>query len=141
MITDFQTAVKQEEERLSVLHPTSDDIPSCTRLLDDFFLCYAVGSQMKSIYRYGQAAECRAKFEDFKFCLSNKTLSQEEKRNAWIHRRAEWWASRRINGSSEDVWDLRTASLKDFPPRTASEAYTEEGSSHVNEVANSNPSK
>ena len=34
-------------------------------------------------------------------------MHPEEQREAWIHRRAEWWAHRRIEQSSEDVWDMR----------------------------------
>jgi hypothetical protein len=52
-------------------------------------------------------AECNQKLEDWKFCLSLKMLSPEEKREAWLQHRARWWAERRTNGSSEDVWDIR----------------------------------
>lgn len=34
-------------------------------------------------------------------------MHPEEQREAWIRRRAEWWAHRRIEQSSEDVWDIR----------------------------------
>ena len=34
-------------------------------------------------------------------------MHPEEQREAWIRRRAEWWAHRRLEKSSEDVWDLR----------------------------------
>jgi len=34
-------------------------------------------------------------------------MHPEERREAWIRRRAEWWANRRLGGCSEDVWDLR----------------------------------
>ena len=53
-------------------------------------------------------AECAYKAEDFKFCMSSKGLHPEEKRDAWIRRRAEWWAQRRLTKSSEDIWDIRT---------------------------------
>ena len=45
--------------------------------------------------------------DDFKFCLTLKALHPEEQREAWIRRKAEWWANRRITKSSEDVWDIR----------------------------------
>lgn len=66
-----------------------------------------VGSQVKSLYRHGRMSECRDKMEDFKFCMSLKSMEPEAKRDAWIHRRAEWWASRRLGKSSENVWDVR----------------------------------
>lgn len=67
-----------------------------------------LGSQMRSLYRYGEMASCSRKGEDVKFCMSLKGLSAEEKRTEWLKRRAEWWAQRRLTKSSEDVWDIRT---------------------------------
>jgi hypothetical protein len=67
----------------------------------------ALGPQFKSMYRHGTLAECTPKFAEFKFCLSIKMLDPEERRKAWIRRRAEWWASRRTGRSSEDVWEMR----------------------------------
>ena len=64
-------------------------------------------SQVKSLYRYGERSDCAQKIEDFKFCLTLKSLHPEERRDAWIQRRAEWWAKRRLDRSSEDVWDIR----------------------------------
>lgn len=45
--------------------------------------------------------------EDFKFCMSLKSMEPNAKRDAWIRRRAEWWANRRLGKSSENVWDVR----------------------------------
>ena len=67
----------------------------------------AASSQIRSLYRYGQMAECSSHWSDFKFCLSLRALSAEERRVAWIRHRAEWWATRRTMGSSEDVWEIR----------------------------------
>lgn len=36
---DFNNAVKQEERYLRKIHPTTEDIPGCMRLFDDFLLC------------------------------------------------------------------------------------------------------
>jgi predicted GH43/DUF377 family glycosyl hydrolase len=62
---------------------------------------------MRNVYRYGTSRDCTYKFEDFKYCMSLKSSSEEEKRALWIRRKAEWWASRRVGGSSEDVWSIR----------------------------------
>jgi hypothetical protein len=35
----FETAVSQEDARLRQLHPTTEDIPSCTSVFDDFLSC------------------------------------------------------------------------------------------------------
>ena len=53
-------------------------------------------------------ATCSPKMDEFKFCMSLKGMHPEEKRDVWIRRRAEWWARRRAQRSSEDVWDVRT---------------------------------
>jgi hypothetical protein len=117
--------VNQEEAYLRRVHPTPSDVPSCMSLLDDFLACngpsrdsfekpqshvpiFAVlGFQFKSLYRYGHMSVCDRKLDDFKFCMSLKSLHPEEKRDAWIRRRAEWWANRRLSKSSEDVWEIR----------------------------------
>ncbi|KAI5121975.1 hypothetical protein M0805_002045 [Coniferiporia weirii] len=104
----FKAAVEQETRRLQVLHPTPEAIPGCMSQLDDFLSCNALGFQLKSFYRYGAQSVCGRKLEDFKFCMSLKSLEPSEKRDAWIRRRAEWWAARRLAKSSEDVWDMRT---------------------------------
>lgn len=45
--------------------------------------------------------------DDYKFCMSIKFMEPEEKYEAWIQRRALWWAKRRMAKSSEDVWTMR----------------------------------
>ncbi|GAA5985851.1 hypothetical protein JCM10908_006303 [Rhodotorula pacifica] len=82
-------------------------MPSCLTLFDNFFLCYSLGSQIKSVYRHGTPRDCMPKFEDFKFCMSIKGLSEERRDEVWVRRRAEWWARRRLGKSSEDVWEAR----------------------------------
>ncbi|KAF8350263.1 hypothetical protein F5887DRAFT_1096576 [Amanita rubescens] len=104
---DYDTAVKQETAYLRRLHPTPDDIPGCLSLFNTFLECHTTRSQFKSLYRQGETTDCARKFEDFKFCLTLKSLHPEERRDAWIQRRAEWWAERRLNRSSEDVWYIK----------------------------------
>ncbi|KIM75095.1 hypothetical protein PILCRDRAFT_827668 [Piloderma croceum F 1598] len=117
---DFETATKQEEARLQKLHPTSEDIPGCLTLFDTFLSCNVLGVQLKSLYRFGHMSTCGEKLEDFKFCMSLKSMHPDDKRDAWIRRRAEWWAARRLEKSSENVWDIRTEPLKNWP-RSADE--------------------
>lgn len=66
-----------------------------------------LGTQLKSIYRFGEMAHCSAKWNEFKFCMSIKGLHPEQRRDAWIRHRAEWWARRRLGLSSENVWEMR----------------------------------
>jgi hypothetical protein len=123
--TAFDKIVKEEIARLQLLHPTPDDIPGCISTFDEYLACNGekgrfsdfnstlttphpvIRTQIKNIYRFGERTKCDRKFQDFKFCLSMKTMYPEERRDAWIRRRAEWWASRRLGRSSEDVWDVR----------------------------------
>ncbi|KAK4052349.1 Oxysterol-binding protein 3 [Microbotryomycetes sp. JL201] len=68
----------------------------------------ALGNQARALYRYGHALDCTPKFEDFKFCMSIKSLPDDQKERVWVQRRAEMWAHRRLGPSSEDVWTART---------------------------------
>ncbi|KAF8637992.1 hypothetical protein AX16_010624 [Volvariella volvacea WC 439] len=120
--THFEKLVKQEEARLRIAHPTPDDIPSCISLFDDFISCSVIRNQIKSLYRYGERPDCSPKMEEFKFCLSIKSQHPEERRDAWIRRRAEWWAHRRMGKNSEDVWDLREEPLVGFPKPLSQQA-------------------
>lgn len=65
------------------------------------------GPQVRHWYRYGHTADCSNHWRDFKYCMSLKSETDEERRRLWIKRRAEWWAKRRVERSSEDVWDMR----------------------------------
>ncbi|KAF8482413.1 hypothetical protein DFH94DRAFT_726818 [Russula ochroleuca] len=112
----FKAAVSQEEARLGYLHPTPEDIPTCMGAFDNFLSCNILGTQLKSIYRFGEMAQCSAKWNEFKFCMSIKGLHPEQRRDAWIRHRAEWWARRRLGLSSENVWETRTEPLRDYPP-------------------------
>ena len=126
----FKAAFSQEETRLRNLHPTPEDIPSCMSAFDDFLSCNStpdasphlcplpgaltqlleslvLGTQLRSIYRFGEMARCSSKWNEFKFCMSVKGLHPEQRRDAWIQRRAEWWARRRLGLSSENVWEMR----------------------------------
>jgi hypothetical protein len=122
---DWKTAVEQEEAYLRLVHPTPDDVPGCMKLFDDFLSCNGanksshswqrahppldtvIRAQVISLYRYGERSSCRTKMDEFKFCMSLKSMHPEDRREAWIRRRAEWWASRRLTKSSESVWDMR----------------------------------
>ncbi|KAI5479163.1 hypothetical protein MNV49_004023 [Pseudohyphozyma bogoriensis] len=114
----FESLVEEELpiQRASVA--MEGGMPTCLTLFDNFFLCYSLTSQGKSIYRFGTPRDCSPKFEDFKFCMSIKSVPPEQKDELWIKRRAEWWARRRLGKSSEDVWDARINVYQD----TAKEA-------------------
>ncbi|KJA29044.1 hypothetical protein HYPSUDRAFT_128461 [Hypholoma sublateritium FD-334 SS-4] len=124
---DFKKVFEQEEARLRILHPTPEDIPGCISVFDDYLGCSVIRNQVKSIYRYGKRSSCDQKLDEFKFCLTLKVMHPEEQREAWIRRRAEWWAHRRIEQSSEDVWDIRDKPLPNFPKPITTEMMQEAG--------------
>ncbi|KAF9529401.1 hypothetical protein CPB83DRAFT_812229 [Crepidotus variabilis] len=125
---DFAKVVEQEAERLRVLHPTPDDIPGCVTLFDEYLACNVIRTQVKNIYRYGERTKCDEKFGEFKYCLTTKMMHPEERREAWIRRRAEWWANRRLGQSSENVWDIRETPLPNFPRPITSEMLQDQPS-------------
>ncbi|KAJ6593990.1 hypothetical protein B0H19DRAFT_1093208 [Mycena capillaripes] len=114
--TDFKTAVKQEEWYLRRVYPTPKDIPSCTNHLDTYVACNTIRNLVRSMYRYGYLREdCSEKWAEYKFCMSLKWMGLDERRDAWIRRKAIWWAKRRLGKSSEDVWQVRDEPLQGFP--------------------------
>ncbi|KAK4057119.1 hypothetical protein OIO90_002019 [Microbotryomycetes sp. JL221] len=96
--------------------------PSCMTLFDEFFSCFSLGNQARALYRYGHARDCSPKFEDFKFCLSIKALTDEQKEQVWVNRRAEMWAKRRLGPSSEDVWTAKTGVYEQVERRRRADA-------------------
>ncbi|KAF7306129.1 hypothetical protein HMN09_00768200 [Mycena chlorophos] len=124
---DFKTAVKQEEWYLHRLYPNPEDIPSCTNALDTYFACNTMRNLVKSMYRYGTLREdCSEKWAEYKFCLSLKWMEHDERRDAWIRRKAIWWAKRRLGKSSEDVWQVRDEPLAHFPKAVDTAEYLKE---------------
>ncbi|WWC72938.1 uncharacterized protein I206_106902 [Kwoniella pini CBS 10737] len=124
-VNRFENILNDEEKYQEKQYPTVDEVPGCMRLLDEFLMCYALAPQLRSMYRYGEFRDCTWKWEDFKYCLSLKSEEEETRRKLWIKRRAEWWAKRRVEGSSEDVWDMRSEPPPNFPPVVAEEVTSE----------------
>jgi hypothetical protein len=123
---EFDKAVEQEAAYLRRVHPTLDDIPTCINLLDDFLLCSSmylfsrwflrhsylicpseIRNSVRDVYRYGERRDCNPKWDDYKFCLTLKFKEDDDRYEGWIKRRATWWAKRRLDKSSEDVWAMR----------------------------------
>ncbi|KAJ7593709.1 hypothetical protein C8J56DRAFT_819894 [Mycena floridula] len=122
---DITKLVEQEAAYLRKVHPTPDDIPSCISLLENYWQCHRIRTQFVSVYRYGQRVPCNAKMDDYMYCMSLKMMEPEEKYEAWIQRRALWWAKRRLAKSSEDVWAMREEPLKEYPKPIVEQAQTE----------------
>ncbi|KAM0751638.1 hypothetical protein T439DRAFT_312989 [Meredithblackwellia eburnea MCA 4105] len=103
----FNSLVQEEIPIQTAAVNMQGGMPSCLTLFDNYLLCYSLAAQFKALYRFGQPQGCPAKFEDFKFCMSLKGVSDDKKKEAWIRRRAEHWAHRRMAKNSEDVWTAR----------------------------------
>jgi hypothetical protein len=58
-----------------------------------------LGTQLKSLYRFGRTSNYARQLDDFKFCMVHNDVHEEQRRDAWIHR---------VQKSSEDVWEVRT---------------------------------
>ncbi|KDN39240.1 hypothetical protein K437DRAFT_270342 [Tilletiaria anomala UBC 951] len=108
----YNEAVQDERILQAAALPLAN-MPSCMNLFDKWATCFALGPQARALYRYGTFQDCKDKLDDFKFCLTLKGMSNEERRQVWIERRAEQSAAKRLQSSSEDVWDLRRSPLVD----------------------------
>ncbi|OCF35727.1 hypothetical protein I316_02782 [Kwoniella heveanensis BCC8398] len=106
-VNTFESVLSDEEKYQALQYPSTEEVPGCMRLLDEFLMCYALAPQLRSMYRHGEFRDCTWKWQDFKYCLSLKSEDEESRRQLWIKRRADWWARRRVGGSSEDVWEMR----------------------------------
>lgn len=112
-VSDKWENTVKEELILQAAAMPAKEVPSCMTLFDTWASCFALGPQFKHIYRYGYPNDCKPKLEDFKYCLTLKGKSEEERRAIWIRRRAEAAATKRLSQSSEDVWSMRRTPLLD----------------------------
>ncbi|KAL9941011.1 hypothetical protein V8E36_000499 [Tilletia maclaganii] len=104
----FQRVVQQELV-IQAASMSKEEMPSCTKLFDEVVRCYALFPQIRHIYRYGNISDCADKSDNWKACLMLRGLDGEEKYKAWIQRRAEIAAHKRLSKeSTEEVWSFRT---------------------------------
>ncbi|SPO26327.1 uncharacterized protein UTRI_03916 [Ustilago trichophora] len=105
--SQYASLVEEEVIYHKASTPISE-MPSCTDMFDKWAQCFALGPQLRAVYRYGEFQDCKGKLDDFKFCLTMKGMSQEEKYEAWIRRKSEKSAEARLGrGSAENVFLLR----------------------------------
>ncbi|KAK0554624.1 hypothetical protein OC845_000656 [Tilletia horrida] len=104
----FDRFYKQELVIQSAAMP-KDELPSCTALFDKCLQCFALFPQFRHVYRHGHFSDCADKVDDFKACLTLRGLDADEKYRAWIERRAELAARKRLSKQSvEEFWTIRT---------------------------------
>ena len=111
---DMDTLRREELVLEAAANPRDEFPPSCLTLFDKWLACYAIGVQFKNAYRYGEIANCAPRKEDFKFCLTLRSLDPDARRHAYLLRRAEEMAHRRRGfRTSEAVWEMRREPLLD----------------------------
>ncbi|SCZ89063.1 BZ3500_MvSof-1268-A1-R1_Chr1-1g00927 [Microbotryum saponariae] len=127
----FASLVEEERPLQAASVAMEGGMPSCIKLFDHYLSCYcelrnvnhtlvivrvltpssfgraAINSQTRSLYRHGTVKDCSPQFKEFKFCLSLKAQTTEERDAIWVQRRSEMWARRRMEKNSEDVWEAR----------------------------------
>ncbi|KAK6825076.1 Early meiotic induction protein 1 [Apiospora arundinis] len=102
-----------DAERPQPLDPLSESLlpttMSCRQAFDAAFYCQGVGSQFHSIYRAGTVRSCSEHWDDFWFCMRNRTASGPRKEEAVrdYYRRREWNKYGPGRPSSADVWESR----------------------------------
>ncbi|PWN42948.1 hypothetical protein IE81DRAFT_277618, partial [Ceraceosorus guamensis] len=106
-------ATVKEEQIIQAAYTPLDEMKKCYNVFDEWAACYALFPQLNSVYRYGGPKDCSTKFNDWKFCLTLKDLSAEQRRERWLRHRAEQVAKMRLEGSSEDFWEMRRDPLVD----------------------------
>ncbi|KAK8086884.1 hypothetical protein PG994_001858 [Apiospora phragmitis] len=102
-----------DPERPPPLDPLSESLlpttMSCRQAFDAAFYCQGVGSQFHSIYRAGTVRSCSEHWDDFWFCMRNRTASgpRKEENVRDYYRRKEWNKYGPGRLSSADVWESR----------------------------------
>ncbi|KAK9469683.1 hypothetical protein V1512DRAFT_256805 [Lipomyces arxii] len=81
---------------------------SCTQQFDELVKCYSIGGQVRHVYRYGSIRDCNDRWDMFKFCMAIKMETDEVKERKVYEYYKNKVAADLKNGSSEDVWLVRT---------------------------------
>lgn len=96
--------------RPDVLHPRA---MNCRQQFDQAFYCQSLGGKFNDIYRYGEFRSCSEQWNAFWFCMRTRTLGDDAKAAQTMdYYRDRDLKRRKQFGSSEDVWDIRTRSVK-----------------------------
>ncbi|KAG2220567.1 hypothetical protein INT45_008748 [Circinella minor] len=93
---EFEQETKQEYKKCSI-----------SQTFDNVFQCYTLGAQAIHYYRYGEKKDCSSYYEDFKFCLSTKTKSNQVGDSMIKKRELEKQVQKKQLRSSEEVWEAR----------------------------------
>lgn len=75
----------------------------CMEAFDQLTVCYSVGGQFRSYYRYGEFDACQKPLAKLKFCLTHGR--DPVKVQEWYKDQIEFNKTHR--GTSDDVWEER----------------------------------
>lgn len=93
------------------MHPKS---MSCRQAFDQAFYCHSLGGKFKDVYRFGELRSCNEQWGAFWFCMRTRTLDDGEKARQMTKFYQDRDTKRKEeHGSSEDVWDIRTRSVRE----------------------------
>ena len=127
---DPQIAEKRKEVLRTMRENDLESYPSDLTLLtafDEALQCFSIGGQVRNYYRYGTYSLCEAQREKVWFALRNGAMTNSAdadidavaKNPKELQRRKavqEFYKNRlmekKMQGSSEDIWDVRKTPLK-----------------------------
>ncbi|KAK9369652.1 hypothetical protein V1509DRAFT_618716 [Lipomyces kononenkoae] len=111
----FQKPKTEESVGPEVFENPSEAFPremSCTQQFDELVKCYSIGGQVRHVYRYGSIRDCNDRWAMFRFCIGTRLDSDEDKRKKIYEFYKQKVADDLKDGSSEDVWKVRTQRRK-----------------------------
>lgn len=127
---DPQIAEKRKEVLRTLRENALESYPSDLTVLtafDEALQCFSIGGQVRNYYRYGTYSLCEAQREKMWFALKNGAITNSDaedidavaKNPKELQRRKavqEFYRHRlmekKMQGSSEDIWDVRKTPLK-----------------------------
>ena len=84
---------------------------SCSQCFDQAFYCSSIGGQLNNVYRYGALRSCSDLWQQWRFCMKTKVMSDDTKRDKIREYNMQKALKFKIGRSSEDVWETRTEAV------------------------------
>lgn len=88
------------------------DTMSCRSAFDYAFFCQSFGGQFVNVYRYGELRSCSEHWENFWLCMRTRSYGDQEKARIMRDHYRKKAIKYKTGPSSEDVWDMRMAPVK-----------------------------
>lgn len=88
------------------------DTMSCRSAFDYAFFCQSFGGQFVNVYRYGELRSCSEHWENFWLCMRTRSYGDQERARIMHDHYRKKAIKYKTGPSSEDVWDIRVAPVK-----------------------------